>query len=86
MYASFSEDEFLTILAMFKWRKDNLSSYVHVLHKTSHWEVSRRSRAVDVNWNISVLKGVMHVHKSCFAHKINCFLALSLLYALLSSS
>ena len=28
--------------------KDNLSSYVHVPHKTSHWEVSRRSRAVDV--------------------------------------
>ena len=24
------------------------SSYVHVLHKTSPWEVSRRSRAVDV--------------------------------------
>ena len=22
--------------------------YVHVLHKTSNWEVSRRSRAVDV--------------------------------------
>ena len=33
---------------MFKERKENLSSYVHVLHKTSHWEVSRRSRAVDV--------------------------------------
>ena len=33
---------------MFKKRKENLSSYVHVLHKTSHWEVSRRSRAVDV--------------------------------------
>ena len=24
------------------------SSYVHVLHKTSNWEVSRRSRGVDV--------------------------------------
>ena len=29
-------------------KRKNLSSYVHVLHKTSHWEVSRRSRAVDV--------------------------------------
>ena len=28
--------------------KGNLLSYVHVLYKTSHWEVSRRSRAVDV--------------------------------------
>ena len=26
----------------------NLLPYVHVLHKTSHWEVSHRSRAVDV--------------------------------------
>ena len=33
---------------MLKYRKENLSSYVHVLHKTSSWEVSRRSRAVDV--------------------------------------
>ena len=35
---------------MFKWRREKLSLYVHVLHKTSHWgrwEVSRRSRAVD---------------------------------------
>ena len=28
--------------------KKNLSSYVHVLHKTSHWKVSRRSQTVDV--------------------------------------
>ena len=33
---------------MFKQRKEHLSSYVQVLHKTSHWEVSRRGRAVDV--------------------------------------
>ena len=33
---------------MFKSRTENLFSYVHVLHKTLHWEVSRRSRAVDV--------------------------------------
>ena len=42
--------------------------------------VSRRSRVVDVN----VLKSVMHVQSSCFAHKTNCFLSLLLL--LLSSS
>ena len=29
-------------------RKENSSSYVNVLHKTSNQEVSRRSRAVDV--------------------------------------
>ena len=28
--------------------KENLSWYIHVLHETSHWEVLRRSRAVDV--------------------------------------
>ena len=28
--------------------KENSSSYVNVLHKTSNQEVSRRSRAVDV--------------------------------------
>ena len=33
---------------MFKERRENLSSYVHLLHKTSHWEFSRGSRAVDV--------------------------------------
>ena len=33
---------------MFKQRKENLLSYVHVLYKRSHWEVSRRGRAVDV--------------------------------------
>ena len=26
----------------------SFQTYVHVLHKTSHWEVSRRNRAVDV--------------------------------------
>ena len=48
MQASFPGVEFLTTLSMFKLRKDNLSSYVHVLHKTSNWEVSRGSGAVDV--------------------------------------
>ena len=33
---------------MFKERRENLSSHVHLLHKTSHWEVSRGSRVVDV--------------------------------------
>ena len=56
---------------MFKLRKDNLSSYVHVLHKTSHREVSRGSRAVDVKE--MYLKGVMLVQSSCFAHKTNFF-------------
>ena len=44
--------EFLRILSAvlfrFKKGKENLSSYVHVLHKTENSEVSRRSRAVDV--------------------------------------
>ena len=34
---------------------------VHVLHETSHWEVTRRSRAVDVKDNSNVLKSLMHV-------------------------
>ena len=41
--------EFLRILFSFKKRKENSSSYVHVLCKTANWELSRRSRAVDVN-------------------------------------
>ena len=51
---------------------------VHVLHETSHWEVARRSRAVDVKDNSNVLKSVMHVQSSCFADKSNFFLTLSL--------
>ena len=31
-----------------KKRKENSSSYLHALHKTANWEVSRRSQAVDV--------------------------------------
>ena len=50
-------------------RKKNSSSYVYVLHKSSHLEVSRQR---------NVLKSVMHV-QSCFAHRTNCFLILSLL-------
>ena len=38
--------EFLRILFKLKKRKENLSSYVYILHKMSNQEVSRRSRAV----------------------------------------
>ena len=46
--SDFSWSWILKILFKFKNRKENSSSYVHVLHKTSNQEVSRRSRAVDV--------------------------------------
>ena len=48
MQETFPGIEFLTILFKFKKRKENSSSYVYVLHKTSSKEVSRRSRAVNV--------------------------------------
>ena len=48
MYATFPGVEFLRALSMFNLRKENSSSCVHVLHKMSHWKVSRRSRALDV--------------------------------------
>ena len=48
MQATFPGVEFLRMLFRFKKRKENPWSYVHVLHKTSNLEVSRRSRAVDV--------------------------------------
>ena len=38
--------EFLRILSRFKNGNENSGSSVHVLHKTSHFEVARRSRAV----------------------------------------
>ena len=44
----FSWSWILKGLYMFKWRRENLAWYIHVLHETSHWEVLRRSRAVDV--------------------------------------
>ena len=54
------------------------SSYVHVLHKTSHLEISRRVRAVVCNGHQrNVLESVMHVQSCCFAYKISCFLTLS---------
>ena len=46
---------------------------VHVLHETSHWEIARPSRAVDVKDNSNVLTSVMHVQSSCFADTTNCF-------------
>ena len=46
--SDFSWSWILKILFKFKNRKENSSSYVHVLHKTSNQEVSRRSLAVDV--------------------------------------
>ena len=36
MWAIFPGVEFLRNLSLFKKRKENSSSYVHVLHKTSH--------------------------------------------------
>ena len=47
MYASSPGVEFLRTLFRFKKRKGNSSSFVHVLRKTSHLEVSRHSQAVD---------------------------------------
>ena len=48
MQATFPGVEFLTVLFRFKKRKENSSSYAHVYHKTANYEVSSRSRAVDV--------------------------------------
>ena len=45
MWATFPGVEILRELS----RNENLMSYLHVLYKTSHLEVSRCSRAVDVN-------------------------------------
>ena len=60
---------------------------LHVLHETLHWEVTRRSRAVDVKDNSNVLKSVMHVQSTCFADKTNCFfLTLSLSSSSLSTA
>ena len=38
--------EFLRTLSRFKKGKKNLSSYVHFLHKTSHYEVSHRCAVI----------------------------------------
>ena len=64
MWATFPGVEFLRALSMFI--KTEKGKFVVV------WEVSRRSRAVDVKGY--ALKSVMHVQSSCFAYKTNCFL------------
>ena len=40
--------EFLRTLSSFKKGIENSSSYGYILQETSHWEVSRHSRTVDV--------------------------------------
>ena len=68
MWGTFPGVEFLTALPTFI--KTEKGKFVVV------WEVSRRSRAVDVK--DYVLKSVMHVQSSCFAHKTKCFLTMML--------
>ena len=65
-------NSFERTLFPFKNRKDKSSWYVHVLHKTTHYErfhvvesSSKRQR--------NVLNRVIHVQSQCcFAHKTNC--------------
>ena len=77
----FGTAQFVTCTRLFLElnREKSVIVSVHVLHETSHWEVARRSRAVDVKDNSNVLKNVMHVQSSCFAGKTHFFLTLSLL-------
>ena len=63
MQAIFARVELIQTLSRFTKRKENSSSYVHVLHKTL---VSRRSRPVDVK-EILILKSVIPVQNCCFA-------------------
>ena len=65
-------NSFERTLSRFKKRKDKSSSYIHVLHKTTHYErfyvVQSRSGR-----QRNVLKRVIHVQSQCcFAHKTNC--------------
>ena len=46
MQVKFPRVEFLNSTSKFRKRKKNLSSCVYSLHKTSHQEISRPSRAV----------------------------------------
>ena len=68
MWGTFPGVEVLTALPTFI--KTEKGKFVVV------WEVSRRSRAVGVK--DYVLKSVMHVQSSCFAHKTKCFLTMML--------
>ena len=76
----FGTAQFVTCTRLFLElnREKSVIVSVHVLHETSHWEVARRSRVVDVKDNSNVLTNVMHVQSSCFAGKTNFFLTLSL--------
>ena len=67
--------ELLRILFKFKKRKENSSWYVHVLHKTSNQEVSRRRSCGGGQRN--VLTSVMHVQSCCFDHLTHCFFRLA---------
>ena len=66
-----------SIIRDFKERTwENSSSYVHVLHKTSHWKVSRSSHAGGRQRKFNVLKCQTRdasAEGCCFAHKTNCF-------------
>ena len=70
MWGTFPGVEFLTALSTFIKTGLEKEKFVVV------WEVSRRSRAVGVK--DYVLKSVMHVQSSCFAHKTKCFLTMML--------
>ena len=65
-------NSFERTLSRFKKRKDKSSSYIHVLHKTTHYE---RFHVVELcsGRQRNVLKRVIHVQSQCcFAHKTNC--------------
>ena len=66
LQATFPGVELLKILFKFKKKKENSSSYGHVLHNNvklggfTSWSCSGRQR--------NVLKSVMHVQSCCFDH------------------
>ena len=68
---------------MFKQRREKCRS----MSKSSMKHRIERFHVVDEQWKskkCTVLKSVMHVQVSCFAHKNNCFLTLLLLLSLSS--
>lgn len=58
--------EFLRTLSRFKKGKENLPSYVHFLHKTSHYEVSHRC-AVNVK---EIYWKSIHMQSCCFVSRV----------------
>ena len=71
-FSRIESNSFEKTLSRFKKRKDKSSSYIHVLHKTTHYE---RFHVVEScgGRQINVLKRVIHVQSQCcFAHKTNC--------------